>query len=778
MRSIKMCKSLALAACCGMAALPLCADTIGWWRFSQGDGATITNAADAATFTGTLKSITTAGASPVYGDDSSQFPTWNAGFSDKADILDPVTKTIRPATGALRWNMDATKSGLVIPTTSGDALHSNTFTVEAFYRMPTEGTAPGSGPYGLYFLGRKNVNGYWIGWYQNNRFFTRIMQNQATVSMSTPSDVLRDGRWHHIALVSDNGKMTLYTDYVECYSSGAANNTIKDIGTYPLVIGANPYDNVGYSFPGDIAEVRVSNTALTKEQFLRPVSKSWKNAVDEDTAVYLTFDESTWFGTGLYPATGISAKTPVFNSAFNSDLFAEWADVSTKNTAQLSPADPVAAELRGNTLDPDTFANTASMHFATNGTGFGPAVNIPGAAQLSTNSVTIEFFYKMPQRTVGGTADIVNTSFLKLCTLNTDGRILARHYRGSAYGGGNWDNTITAIAPDEWHHAAFVYDKAATTNNCRLYIDWTRMACLTAALYEGTASQYFFIGALAQGSSQNTQPFDGWMDEVRITRRALRPDEFLTPRPFMSRLAMDCVFADNLSTGQDPVIAPVGTPSGTTSFANLRGGKVTLDGEIGKEKRDFGKSVVFDGGSVWWERNSILEQANLTVEFWARIDDLPDAWLNIVTIRRPDIGHSSGNGKYLLNIQYRHNVPRLVGMLGFSADGNDAGLTESQDLFANGDPADGKWHHWAAVVSQSDSALTLKLYRDWEQYGATITKPGKKLALPVPGSARLGLSTGTVGMKGAVSNLRVTPRVLAPSEFMHLLPSGLMIIFK
>ena len=116
-------------------------------------------------------------------------------------------------------------------------------------------------------------------------------------------------------------------------------------------------------------------------------------------------------------------------------------------------------------------------------------------------------------------------------------------------------------------------------------------------------------------------------------------------------------------------------------------------------------------------------------------------------------------------------------MLGLSADGNDAGLTESQDLFANGDPADSKWHHWAAVVSQTDTALTLKLYRDWEQYGETITKPGKKLALPVPGSARLGLFA-TAGMKGAVSNLRVTPRVLAPSEFMHFLPTGFMVIFK
>ena len=776
MRSIKMCKSLALAACCGMAAMQLCADTIGWWRFSQGDGTKITNAADAATFTGTLKSITTAGGSPTYGDDSSQFPTWNAGFSDKADILDPVTKTVRPATGALRWNMGATKSGLVIPTTSGDALHGNTFTVEMFYRMPTGGATPDTGPYGLYFLGRKNVNGCWIGWYQNNRIYARVIQ-AGHRSMSTPTNVLRDGRWHHIALVSDNGTLTLYTDYVQCATGGVADDPMKNIGTYPLVIGANPYDSTDDSFPGDIAEVRVSNTALKKEQFLRPISKSWKNAVDEDTAVYLTFDESTWFGTGLYPATGITAKTPVFNSAFNSDLFAEWVDVHDRNTAQISPGEPVAAELRSNTLAPDTYENTASLHFATNGTGFGPAVNIPGAAQLSADSFTIEFFMKMPAKTAAGTEDIVNTSFLKLCKLGTmNGRVLARCYVGGAYGGGTRDVNIYTTS-NEWHHLAFVYDKAATTNNCRLYIDWANPDCRTETLYEGTASQYFFIGAWAEGSSQNKQPYDGWMDEVRITRRALRPHEFLTPRPFMSNLAMDCVFADNLATGQDPVIAPAGTPSGTTSFANLRGGKVTLDGEIGKEKRDFGKSVVFDSGSVWWERNSILEQPNMTVEFWARIDYLPEDWCNIVMIRRPDIGQSSGNKKYLMNIQYRHSVPRLVGMLGFSADGNDAGLTESQDLFANGDPADGKWHHWAAVVSQSDSALTLKLYRDWEQYGATITKPGKKLALPVPGSARLGLFTGT-GMKGAVSNLRVTPRVLAPSEFMHLLPTGFMIIVK
>ena len=556
MRSIKMCKSLALAACCGMAALPLCADTIGWWRFSQGDGATITNAADAATFRGTLKSITTAGGSPTYGDDSSQFPTWNAGFSDKADILDPVTKTVHPATGALRWNMGETKSGLVISTTSGDALYGNTFTVEMFYRMPTESTV-GVGPYGLYFLGKKNSNGYWIGWYNNNnneRIYVCVLQNQDTQRMSTPDNILRDGRWHHVALVCDNGKLALYTDYKQHVTAGAANNTIKDIGTYPLVIGANPYDNVGYSFPGDIAEVRVSNTALTKEQFLRPVSKSWKNAVDEDTAVYLTFDESTWFGTGLYPATGITAKTPVFNSAFNSDLFAEWVDVSGQNTAQLSSGEPVAAELRSNTLAPDTFENTASMHFATNGTGFGPAVNIPGAAQLPADSFTIEFFYKQPPKATTATMDILNTSFLKLCDSGyTNGRLLARGYTTGAYSGALNLRVSDAngIAFNEWHHLAFVYDKSATANNCRLYIDWQPSVCGTGALYEGTASQYFFIGAWAEGSSQNKQPYDGWMDEVRITRRALRPHEFLTPRPFMSNLAMDCVFADNLATGQD-----------------------------------------------------------------------------------------------------------------------------------------------------------------------------------------------------------------------------------
>ncbi|MBP5510262.1 MAG: laminin G domain-containing protein [Kiritimatiellae bacterium] len=765
---------LAVAA---SAILPLCADTIGWWRFSQGDGTTITNAADAATFTGTLKSITTAGASPTYGDDSSQFPTWNAGFSDKADILDPVTKTVRPATGALRWNMGETKSGLVIPTTSGDALHGNTFTVEMFYRMPTGGTNPETGPYGLYFLGRKNVNGCWIGWYQNNRIYARVVQASHR-SMSTPTNVLRDGRWHHIALVSDNGTLTLYTDYVQCATGGVADDPMKNIGTYPLVIGANPYDSTDDSFPGDIAEVRVSDTVLTKEQFLRPVSKSWKNAVDEDTAVYLTFDESTWFGTGLYPATDIAAKTPVFNSAFNSDLFAEWVDVRNRNTAQLSPGDPVAAELRSNTLAADTYENTASMHFATNGTGYGPAVNIPGAAQLSTNSVTIEFFFKMPQRTVGGTVDIVNTPFLKFCTTGTDGDITARCYFGSAYGGGTHDLKINGTAADEWHHAAFVYDRSVTTNTCRLYIDYTRLRARTETLYEGTAAEYFFIGALGQGTSQNAQPFNGWMDEVRITRRALRPDEFLTPRPFMSDRAMDCVFAGDLATSQDAVIAPAGTVTdltdGSHSFATLRGGKVAVDGETGAMRRDFGQSVVLDNALLRWQHNSILEQRNLTVEFFAKINEMTEE-RRFLDFRRLLYDDDTA-ARPVWQVTFRGNPRRLITISNTSADGSTDNRTEHWSVLKEGDIADGKWHHWALTVLEDASGVSLVLYRDYEEYGRTHAS-NEKWVMPTPWASEFFMFADG-GMKGAVSNLRVTPRVLAPSEFMHFLPSGFMVIFK
>ena len=100
--------------------------------------------------------------------------------------------------------------------------------------------------------------------------------------------------------------------------------------------------------------------------------------------------------------------------------------------------------------------------------------------------------------------------------------------------------------------------------------------------------------------------------------------------------------------------------------------------------------------------------------------------------------------------------------------------------------ADGKWHHWALVAQTNPNATTanttFKLYRDYEQVGNALVYDGKDhaggiLALPSTGTT-LSIGTGGNSLKGTIDELRVTPSVLEPENFMHRLPSGLTLILR
>ena len=74
---------------------------------------------------------------------------------------------------------------------------------------------------------------------------------------------------------------------------------------------------------------------------------------------------------------------------------------------------------------------------------------------------------------------------------------------------------------NRWRHYAVVYD--AEGLNISAYCDHEKVinVDLTGPLASDT-NRYFVFG-----SAGNNQPFDGWIDEVRITRRTLTSDEML-----------------------------------------------------------------------------------------------------------------------------------------------------------------------------------------------------------------------------------------------------------
>ena len=97
------------------------------------------------------------------------------------------------------------------------------------------------------------------------------------------------------------------------------------------------------------------------------------------------------------------------------------------------------------------------------------------------------------------------------------------------------------------------------------------------------------------------------------------------------------------------------------------------------------------------------------------------------------------------------------------------------DFTDNMDFADNRWHHYALVAKTENGKTTFKFYRDWKQLGEPIALGGM-LAIPSTGT-RLTMGTGNP-ISGLIDELRFTRRALAPEEFIHTVPSGLLIIVR
>ena len=80
------------------------------------------------------------------------------------------------------------------------------------------------------------------------------------------------------------------------------------------------------------------------------------------------------------------------------------------------------------------------------------------------------------------------------------------------------------VMDGRWHHFALVYDDA--TYEFRLYVDHelkdTQVMPEAYRPGDGFSDIWF-----ASGGKLNRSSFEGWIDEVRMTRKALSPEQFM-----------------------------------------------------------------------------------------------------------------------------------------------------------------------------------------------------------------------------------------------------------
>ena len=795
------------------------ADTLLWYRF-DGDDATIVNKANPGTMDGTLKSINTWGSLGGLGDTSSKFPTRGDAFPEGNTLIDPATDTIHSETvKSLSFSGDPANSGTVrlLKADATAALKEMmSCTCEVFFKLPSDSAAietrrakdilfplvdwgsPDGGGYG-WFLGLRKDS-------SNTGFYPFFRSKHSTGSSYPQTDVQKDtmsidSSWHHLALritadtTTHKASVELLLDYTVVASgtlSGFYGFHYNNNGSFPFLVGADLWrSSKGCCFMGEIAEVRVSNTALTADKLLRPLPAG---PVDADTLVYLPMGDCDWFGS---PNT--ASYKNIYHGILNAAPVASCSPYWFLNSSAIPyPAVSSYAAggmLRDGYLSTETFADVKSMNFSralgtTANEGdqyFGHVLRIPyDNAHLTEGSFTMEWFFKTDGQVPSGNAinsyTFMNNSFAKIMINQANGLLLTRLVKPS--GNPNYEdfNSTNRVDDAQWHHYALVYDKSQGA--FAVYLDYRLITSKTYSLTTETGTVFCF-----GGEGRYKQAFSGQLDDFRITRRALKADEFLTTRELVSQDALFAHFEGDYSTGQDAALAPDGV-GGTLSGGSAptfvdTNRRVDLDGD-GKADYTSTKALSLDGGSVVWPHNSLLEKRDFTVEWFAKYNSLA----NTTMLMRLGMESSDGTGTMCWALYTIESADKLRMGAQTTANGAWSSSNNRADQnfeFKQGEAvADGKWHHWALLAQtnpdEKPANTTFRLYRDYVQVGKALVFDGKDhaggiLALPSTGTT-LSIGTGGNRLNGVIDELRVTPSVLAPENFMCRLPSGLTLILR
>lgn len=341
-----------------------------------------------------------------------------------------------------------------------------------------------------------------------------------------------------------------------------------------------------------------------------------------------------------------------------------------------------------------------------------------------------------------------------------------------------------------WHHVAMVVDQTGETKMMKFYFDHGATPVKTVSLpsnitaedRSGTSNKggMWFIAGADGGSS-----FDGKIDSLRVTLRALKPEEFLTARAYGVGSTITHVTFDNatanassdygtLNKGTYRGITP--TYSDDVPGAYIRDG---VDGELLTKHN--AKSISFPDTTdhSWVYYGSIDNnpsdtyylhtsrggqyRTSGTIEFWmksSQMDADHDTVLLSYYARKKD-----GSDFQPILIRF-YNSHRLE--FGFNSG------TWRVITAPNHDVLDGKWHHIAFTfkpASTDPAKMVATCYVDYAQ-AAQQTYDGQLLLenngyFDLRLAGQHGSYYGKKNYGGLVDELRISDCALEPSQFLR-----------
>lgn len=822
------------------------ADTVAWWHFDEAEPGTKAGAvaitdsvSGAVAVPEIIENTTVHTAETSEYDGASYAPAYARPFVGRK-VVDPVsgeTHTNRSAMkfttasgGSQSWGAYYAGSLKVSNTQSLLANCKSQVTIEAFV-CTTGGLncAQNFAPIIASLDGTSWTGERWALYLDTEskglgRFAFRINTEKGVVKWqgNAPATKFNDGAWHHLAYVYDGTTSSpcvkLYIDYtlLATFTDAnilasipyGANNNIY-IGGYENAVTSGGVVQGYRRFPGLIDEVRISSEALEPAQFLQmhPADEI------EDELLRISFDPGE-YGT-MFDGKNMS-DTLAPSDDYQRALL-KTGKAGGEVLAEYDESDKPAATMASG-LFSDEAENTASLCVTTNGSAKGYYIQAssfsPRLIGGSSTNYTVECFFKTAGQVRGPTSNRQtlfqwgsDKVFAKavLCAETSTGSMdtgdLLFVCRNSA-GTHQYVSTVDlgGVESDDgtWHHLAIVVD--SDRKELRAYFDYELVAIKTSFVPGVTGGYSLFVGSgYDNKAGEPNQYFDGRLDDLRVTKRALRPEEFQTTHSVGRCAQATPLLTALLEQNYEFVCATNShwsiTGSGTArtedgaapEFEKVSRGTLFLDGTNGTVSAANVWSAKMAKSNIVFPASRLYELDEYTVEFWAKLDGIVDGTTELpagstektsghVGVLRFVQGDTTDFDWYL----YRHkDNARFFQMAVRAPNGGVPTETNYFQFDLGRVVVDGKWHHYAISVARNadNSEASFTLYADYELVG-THTVAGlydRKM------SHRLMFFESTADDKNILGNIdavrfwRGTPD---PSQFFGRKKGGMVLVLK
>ena len=641
----------------------------------------------------------------------------------------------------------------------------------------------------------------------------------AVVSGSVPK--ITDGKWHHVAMTYDGTTVRLYVDYVlRGYLDWSGPLVYGANGSGMLCIGANYASSYG-GWDGFIDEVRISDEALPPEKFLQ-VGGLANNASDQDTAIYLPLNSLEFSTDKFFGAVG----QPIFhNSACSTNASLINVKLSTITAGILPRLDTgasavVSNELRSGIFTTGAIANEGCWTYTNNLAYPGKARNIQiddysknnGDHLISSGNFTAEFFLKVPETPTrsarilcensgasgAGTIQLYVSSSYLYCTLYSQEQF-DKYVSGEISSMTAADSYVPIgdIVGDKWHHVALVIDR--TNQMAMFYLDGRlirRHVNFVLASSVSTYSDAYKTLKIGDGYSGNSEGAaqNLSLDEFRITRRALAPQEFLMAGEPVDSTAFETTrawigFEGDLSVAPSEASIPEGSSTASTvtmGYTPVVPGICLVDGNGNVIRESNTSSMHFSGahGSgessadtasqrLFFERNILLERdmKSMTVEFFMKgTKNEAKAWSTILRMYGNATGSDSSPFRRLWSFGYSNAAGNVYVIKDINGSSQSTFYPDN-----NVNLADGKWHHIAITFEPDGNGNTLcNIYKDYQQLGSQHTFNGELEC------GDYGTSSFAAGSRynGYLDEVRISKGVLTVDQMMHAIKRGTVLSIR